>query len=256
MCLTENNRLFSAQLAIYLPLANIKMKILISLILLNYTFVFGQEIKLGAYISENGFETNIIEFKEDNKFVCYFSGCTGSSIGIGTYTRKKNKIDLKFSPSYKLNYTENINFIKSDSNIIIIDIVIKDEENEYPLPGVDCYIVDTNIGGTSDFNGNLSLKIKRDALPKKLMIKSVGYADQIIHLENDISKITGEIKLNQTSILSTKNNKTLKIYSSSKKSFTTIKRRKYLDIYNSISKNKMIKIIENETDKTYDYFFN
>ncbi|WP_282050578.1 carboxypeptidase-like regulatory domain-containing protein [Maribacter aquivivus] len=225
-------------------------KILVILIF-NFSFLFSQEIKPGIYISENGFVTDIIELKSDSNFNHFSFGCTATRLGFGSYKSSKNKLELNYSDKTDFDYGNELEYKKSDSKIVNIDLTIFDEIYNSNIGGVNCYVEDESIGSISDKEGKIVFKIKNDS--KNILISYLGYATQRINIQDNVSEIKGTVKLNNFSILNSANNINYKISYSDKNEFI-VKRKKDNKLFKSISKKNMIKYIEKRTNKSFEFF--
>ncbi len=226
-------------------------------IILPSLYVQSQSMENAIYYTvkkDIGFTSEIFEFKEQNKFNYSLFGCTGSSFGSGTYKVIRDSLYLKFSEKPFLK-KDGIKFNKTSSDSLVINIRVGEKYSDYPLPGVICNLLDTEIGWQSDFDGLIFGKILKPKTPKVLRFQYIGYGRYDIEVSPDIGEITGVLKMDNVDFFEPDEEIKVKLKSNNSRRFKLELSKDTNITYRKISKNEASEIIKDRTEKNYDYYF-
>lgn len=235
------------------------MKISLYLLLLSFIFnikVQGQQIPEDIfYANYGGFESEFFEFKENNKFNYTFFTCIRVGIGTGTYEIKRNSLYLNFMTHPKYEKMHRLQFQKGESDSLIIDLKIIDDESGDFLSEVICYFPEILKGTVSDTSGKAYMKFKKISDEKTLVVKSIGYFEQEILITPEITKVQGTIQLANFWFYDSKDNFKVKLFSNNEgrlklKRYKGLKHRNQV-FYKKIEEEEISSRLENRIRRTY-----
>lgn len=231
------------------------MRILFFILLAN-TFCFGQSIEPGMYFTRKkdiSFESEIFDFKEDSTFNYIVFGCTGKGFGKGKYfVDDSDSLNLQFLSCEDFPSFNEVHHNYTDTDIIKINLVIKDFMTKEPLPGVACFIKGTSNGWISDVNGRIEGEFSQTSTFDILAFQTPGYEHSSIFLN---SSVMGEIYLTNTWIYDENDQKTYKILDSRNRKFIVRLSPEYTITYNKIPENKKEKFLAYMLGETYFNFY-
>lgn len=200
------------------------------------------------------FESDVFEFKENNKFNYVLFSCTGTGFGTGDYLIKNDTLILNFTDHPKYEIINDIQFNKGVSDSLSVKLKIMDYEYGDLLPGVNCYFPEEKIGWVTDLNGTINVKTTRKEIKRTLWISFTGYNIKEFEIGPETNEITGNVRLGSPWFYDSSDQLKFKIVSSSKNKFK-LDRFENTDItYKRMDQKDVSKMVENRTGKTYEYF--
>jgi hypothetical protein len=173
-----------------------KNYILPSLFFLISLQTLAQKSFVGLYSTSKkdiGYESEIFEFQEGNKFKYAVFGCTGNGIGKGNYRIKRDSLFLEFENCVDCPKIKDIQTFSIPSDSLEIELFINENSEGIPLALIN--VLNTSIGKISDQNGFVNLLLTRKNQTRNLLIEAIGFEDVLIELPTNVSKISGKINM-------------------------------------------------------------
>ena len=177
------------------------MRSILSILLICVTaFGYSQSIKPGIYYNKKkdiGFEADIFNFKDNQKFTYVFLTCTGMGVGTGSYEVIADSLILQFEDNSKFTLLQELKFTTSKEDSLSIHLTVLEEEGGYPLPGTNVYFPEEKIGWQTDMEGKMSGTIQKKGAERTLRIQYLGFGPIDIAIPPNTSVLSGTLRLTE-----------------------------------------------------------
>lgn len=233
-------------------------RILLVIFCFTSVLTFAQKMNNGVYRNikkDRSFESDIFEFKENNKFNYVLITCTGTGIGIGTYELRNDSIHLQFAdmPNKSEKQIE-VNFKKSESDSLKIDLKVLAFEDDSKLPMANCYFKDEKTSWETNLNGNVKASVLKKDTSRLLVISFFGFEDVEIQIPENATSLFGIVRLGNFGFYNSTEKQSFKIISNHYRHFTLARYEGKNISYEKVSRNKMQKVVKDRIGKELDYF--
>lgn len=170
------------------------------------SFTTAQNISNGYYFIKKqniGFTSEAFQFYDDDKFYYVSSSCTGDGYGKGTYRiTDSGNIILTFEAYDNSHFYKNLAFQKGVSDVLELHMTTIDNDGS-PLPGATFTLPETDEKFTSDFDGVVSLLLKKPTQNCTLKVSFIGYLPVEIDIPKGATKISGKIVFGDLNLITT-----------------------------------------------------
>jgi len=168
------------------------MKVYLILIFLFPIQLIAQIDLIGKFCSPPSMAVQCITFHADSTFEEQFHGCLISPSNIGTFRKKENYLELTFDDhdTSKSSFTtEQINSNAHSKDSVDLFFKIIDANSFESLPFVTLTVLAKNNSYyTSDFDGNINLRVRTKDQQIPMKITYVGFQPFFFNVEPNTSK--------------------------------------------------------------------